>query len=52
MTWTEAQYSLQVMAEAGFGREQRAAILQAKAEEDAAAAASAGALEGLNDGPG
>lgn len=46
MTWTEAQLSLQVMAEKGFGAAARAAILAAKAEEDAAASAAASALEG------
>lgn len=47
MSWTEAQLSLQVMAEKGIGASTRAAILAAKAEEDAAHAAAASALEGL-----
>ena len=40
MTWHEAQLSLQVEAERTVGRESRRDVLEAKAQEDAAAAAA------------
>ena len=47
LTWREAQLSLQLAAEQRVGAPARQAILQAKAEEDAAAAAAASAWTGM-----
>ena len=46
LTWREAQLSLQLLAEQRIGAPARLALLQAKAEEDAAAAAAASAWAG------
>ena len=47
MTWREAAVTLQLAAETKYGAPTRARILAAVAEEDARAAASASAMEGL-----
>ena len=46
LRWREAQLSLQLVAELRLGAPSRQAVLQAKAEEDAAAAAAASAWAG------
>lgn len=48
MSWREALMSLQVLAELGVGRAARLAILQAKAQEDAAFDAGVSALTGVD----
>ena len=46
MTWREAQLSLQVDAEVRYGAPRRREVYEAKAQEDAAAAAVIAALQG------
>ena len=46
MTWYEAQLSLQVISERTVGAPHRRDVYEAKAREDAAAAAAVAALDG------